>query len=100
MVMAQLSDHSTLVVSIHQVSCDLAGEAAILNLNDGVYYGLDPVGSLVWGLLQQPTTVAEIRSAILAEYDVDPGRCDNDLKTLLADLLAHGLVEVIGEEAC
>ena len=28
-----------------QVSCDLGGEAALLHMNKGIYYGLDPVGA-------------------------------------------------------
>jgi len=49
-----LSEESRLVVSKDQVSCDLAGEAAILNLKNGVYYGLDPVGARIWNLIQEP----------------------------------------------
>jgi len=31
-----------------QISCDLAGEAAILELKSGTYFGLDEVGAVVW----------------------------------------------------
>ena len=40
-----ISDRSIVVAAKDQVSCDLAGEAAILNMKNGVYYGLDPVGA-------------------------------------------------------
>ncbi len=35
----KLSGQSMVVVSQDQVSCDLSGESAILNLKAGVYYG-------------------------------------------------------------
>jgi hypothetical protein len=37
-----------------QVSCDLDGEAAILNLKSGTYYGLDPVVPSSGANLQRP----------------------------------------------
>jgi hypothetical protein len=91
---ASISDRSVVVAAKNQVSCDLAGEAAILNIKSGVYYGLDPVGARIWSLVQEPRNVAEIQSAITNEYDVEPERCAQDLAGLLEKLLAEGLIEV------
>ena len=87
------------MATTEQVSCDLAGEAAILNLKNGVYYGLDPVGARIWNLLQEPRTVNEIGEALLKEYDVEPERCERDLLALLQKLAAEGLIEVKDETA-
>ncbi len=89
-----LSGHSIVVAAREQVSCDLAGEAAILNVASGVYYGLDPVGARIWGLLQQPRRVVELRDAVTREYDVEPERCERDILALLERLLLEGLIEV------
>ena len=89
-----ISDHSVVVAARDQVSCDLAGEAAILNIKNGVYYGLDPVGARIWKLMQEPCAVAEIQNTITREYDVEPERCGRDLLGLLEKLLAEGLIEV------
>ena len=94
MMGTSISDRSVVVVAKDQVSCDLAGEAAILNVKSGVYYGLDPVGARIWNLMQEPRPVAEIQSAITDEYDVEPERCARDLVGLLEKLLAEGLIEV------
>jgi len=75
------------------VSCDLGGEAAILQLGSGIYYGLNPVGTRVWALLQRPHTVREIRDALLTEYEVDRARCEHDLLALLHALAAERLIE-------
>jgi hypothetical protein len=82
------------VVSPDQVSCDLAGEAAILNLKNSIYDGLDPVGARIWSLLKTPTTVAVVRDQIVQEYDVDADRCEKELLDLLSTLAAEGLIEV------
>jgi hypothetical protein len=89
-----ISDQSIVVAAKDQVSCDLAGEAAILNIKNGVYYGLDPVGARIWSLMQEPRAVAEIQNTITGEYDVEPERCAQDLVALLEKLLAEGLIEV------
>jgi hypothetical protein len=89
-----ISDRSVVVAAKDQVSCDLAGEAAILNIKSGVYYGLDPVGARIWNLMREPRAVAEIQNAITDEYDVEPERAGRDLVGLLEKLLAEGLIEV------
>jgi hypothetical protein len=90
-----LSDQTRIVATKDQVSCDLAGEAAILNLKNGVYYGLDPVGARIWNLIQEPKTLAQIRETILAEYDVEPDRLNADLHSLLAQLADQQLIEFL-----
>jgi hypothetical protein len=92
-----ISTHSIVVAAKDQVSCDLEGEAAILNLKNGVYYGLNPVGARVWELIQEPHTVVEVRDVVLEEYDVEPDCCERDLLALLEDLAAEGLLEVKNE---
>lgn len=94
-----MPDDSRFVVSVDQVFCDLGGQVAILNLKTGVYYGLDPVGARVWDLLPTPKTLAQIRDAILDEYDVEPDRCERDLRDLLEELTAEHLIEPLAEPA-
>ena len=91
---ARLSVHSIVSAVREQVSCPLGDESAILNLKNSVYYGLDPVGARVWNLLQQPRSVAEIRDALLAEYEVESDGCESDLLGLLEKMCVEGLVQV------
>ncbi len=95
----KITDRSIVMVAKEQVFADLSGEAAILNLKSGIYYGLDAVGARIWTLIQEPRTVSEIRDTILREYEVEPKQCEEDLFALLAELLSHGLIEVKGEKA-
>jgi Coenzyme PQQ synthesis protein D (PqqD) len=91
---AMISGRSVVVAAKDQVSCDLAGEAAILSIKNGIYYGLDSVGARIWSLVQEPREVAEIQNTITGEYDVEPEQCARDLVGLLEKLLAEGLIEV------
>jgi hypothetical protein len=89
-----VSGDSTVVAAKDQVSSDLGGEVAILDLKAGVYYGLDAVGARIWSLIQEPRTVNEIRDILLEEYEVEPERCERDLLVLLQRLADEGLIEV------
>jgi hypothetical protein len=93
-----ISINSRIVVSQDQVSCDLSGEAAILNLKAGVYYGLNTVGASIWKLIQEPRSVKEIQDAILEEYEVDPDQCEVDVMELLQELSTNGLIEIVDEK--
>lgn len=94
-----ISLDSTVIAAKDQASCDLSGESVILNLKNGVYYGLDRVGSRIWNLIQSPTMVAFIRDSLLAEYEVDSERCEADLLALLQKLADQELVHVVDEKA-
>lgn len=91
---SHLSLGSIVTVAAEQVSCPLGEEAAILNLKNTVYYGLDPVGARVWSLLQKARSVGELRDVLVEEYDVEAGRCERDLIELLERMRAEGLIEV------
>lgn len=82
------------VASKNQLSTEMADETVILNLQNGVYYGLDAVGSFIWKLIQEPQDVRAICDAVLGEYDVEPERCEQDIMNLLQELIEHGLVEL------
>jgi len=89
-----ISISSVVIAGKDQVSCEFESEAAILNLRDSFYYGLDDVGAAVWKLVQEPRRVNEIVELLLEQYEVDAERCTRDLLTLLSKLAALGLVEV------
>lgn len=92
-----LSERSTVAAVNHQVSSDLGGEVAILDLEAGMYYGLGDVGARVWELAQKPRTVQEIQDRILDEYEVEPASGRRDVLALLQQLSDKGLIEATDE---
>lgn len=90
----ELSLNSTVSIAKDVVSCDLVDEAAILNMKDGVYYGLNPVGAWIWNLIQKPIKVNEILDKLLEEYDVEKEVALKDMMELLEQLLENELVKI------
>ena len=91
---SELSPSSIVVTAKDQIYCNLNGEAVILNLSNGMYYGLDATGAHVWSLIQEPRAVTDIIEVLLEEYDVDRDRCETDLLALLRELASANLITI------
>ena len=78
-----------------QTWCEVGGEAAILNTVTGVYYGLNPIGTLVWKSLEGGTIVNAICDTITDSYEVDRSTCEADVIEVLQAMLDAGLIEVL-----
>jgi hypothetical protein len=90
---------SRVVATDRQVACQVGGEAVVLHLDDGIYYGLNEVGARIWQLVQKELTVGDIVDVIVAEYEVERAECLSDVQELVAGLLEHKLVIVTDESA-
>jgi hypothetical protein len=89
-----LTLQSRTTLSKNQTSCDLDGEMAIVNFDNGVYYGLDHTGARIWSLLREPVTIEELCDRLTGIYDVDRPTLESDLRAFVADLAEQGLVEI------
>jgi len=76
-----------------QVMFRLVGdEAVLLDLQSGMYFGLDPVGARMWNLLAEGRTLADVASTVAEEYGVEVGRVQSDILELVATLRGKGLL--------
>lgn len=73
---------------------DLDGEAVLLNLQSGKYFGLDSIGTRIWNLLAENGALAVAYQAILDEYDVDADRLRSDFLALVDQLASNGLIKL------
>lgn len=85
---------TVVVVSKEQMASNIGGETVILGMKKGHYYGVDGVGARVWQLIQEPSRVADLHTALVDEYNVDPQKAEADLLTLLGAMAEAGLIEV------
>jgi len=90
----KLSLSSIINATKKQVSCDLAGEAVILNVSSGEYFGLNELGARIWNLIQEPRTVGELFEIVLGEYEVTPDQLERDLSSLFEEMATKELIEV------
>jgi hypothetical protein len=72
---------------------DLEGEAVILDLGSGTYFGLNAVGTRVWQLVEAGQGEADIVNTLAAEYAADRATIARDVARLLGELRARRLIE-------
>ncbi len=93
----EIFENATISPTQSQISSELADEAVILNLDSGIYYGLNEVGARIWELIQQPRSFGELHRVLLEEYDVPAEACKQDLTKILSELKNANLIEVSDE---
>ena len=92
--MTPLSESSVVLATSQQVSCALADETLILQLETGNYFRLNQVGTATWEFIQESHTVREIYLEILARYEVDSLRWEQDLYGLLKEMIEAELIGI------
>ena len=68
------------------------GEAVLYNKLNGMFFGLDQVGTEIWNMLAEERTIDEIVETMHQEYGVDRDRLLQDIHALLDQLVASKLV--------
>jgi len=82
---------STVSPSDDAVFRELEGESVLLNLETGMYYGLDAVGTRAWQLAAVDGSLRAVRDALVEEYDAAPDVIERDLLSLADALVGKGL---------
>ncbi len=90
----ELSLRDSIVIPEDVLFRELDGEAVLLNLKTGTYFGLDAVGTRMWQLIAEQSSLARVVDSLAAEYDVDRGVLETDLLELGRQLCAGGLCEI------
>lgn len=76
---------------------ELDGEAVILNLDTGTYFGLNAVGTAIWQLVERHGRASDVADALAARYEVSRARARDDVILLMTQLVEKGLAEPVHE---
>ena len=83
----ELTLDQTVSVSPDAVFRELDGEAVVLNLETGMYYGLDRVGTVIWRAVEPKGTLRQALARVVAEFETEPEAAEADLLELASHLL-------------
>lgn len=75
------------------VSSKLEDEVVMLDIEQGKYFGLDPIGARIWELIETPNTIQAIISSLTAEYNVGKEQCENDVFEFLNQMHSLSIIE-------
>lgn len=79
------------------LTSELGDELVMLDIETGFYHGLNEIGGHIWGLLQEPIAVADLYAHMLAEYEVEPEACQDELLAFLKRLHSRKLLHIHSE---
>jgi hypothetical protein len=71
---------------------DLDGEAVLLNIENGQYYGMDENTYDMYKTLITSTSVQEAFEVLLRNYEIEADHLRIDLEKFLSELFNNGLV--------
>lgn len=89
-----LSLDATVRIPEDVVFRELDEEAVILNLESGMYFGLDDVGTRMWQLLDTLGSLRRTLEALETEFDAPTERLASDLTEFVGRLQSRGLLLV------
>ena len=70
------------------------GEFVMMSIDTGKYYGLNSVGSRIWELIAQPTSVESVCKTLLGEFSVEKQKCEKEVLDILQQMFQKNLVVV------
>jgi hypothetical protein len=79
---------------VELLEAELGDELVGLNPDVGLCFGFNDVAAAAWRRLKEPATLEQLCDALRTEYEVSAEQCAAEVKELLEDLLAKGLVTV------
>jgi coenzyme PQQ synthesis protein D (PqqD) len=82
----------TLRLSPDVVFRNLDGEAVLLDLGSGTYFGLNEVGTRIWQMIEAGDDEPAIVSTLAAEYAAERAAIAADVKRLLGELRSRRLI--------
>src|ERR1700730_9328040 len=74
---------------------ELEGGPFILNLESGVYFGLDPIGTRIWQLCQEHASLQSVWEAMQREFEASAETLQFDLLAFVDELSTRGLVTMV-----
>lgn len=88
-----MDSHAAFAPAPDVVIRDLGGEAVILDLATGTYFGLNDSGTRMWQLIEEHRTLSVVVERLAEEFDTPIERLEMDLHALVERLVAKGLLQ-------
>lgn len=76
------------------IETEVDGELVALHIDNGTCYGFNGTATRIWAMIEKPKRLSELKEELLREFEVDPAVCEDQLRALLDELAADGLVEI------
>lgn len=94
-----ISKNSRVVAVDHISIVDIGGEAVVLNLNAGEYFGLNGAGARILELIQKPLRISDVVTTLEKDYDVSIEKLEKDVIEFVEGLMQKEIVRIETDDA-
>ena len=74
------------------IATEVDGEMVLMSIEDGKYFGLDPIGSEIWRRLEEPRSADALAAELKDHFDGDPATIERETLAFLEKLVETGLI--------
>lgn len=71
---------------------ELDGNQLMMHVEQGKYFGLNPVAKRIWDILETPATAVQITAVLLTEFKVDTDVCRREVQQFLDNAIKSGII--------
>jgi hypothetical protein len=73
---------------------NLGDEVVLMDIQQGHYININPVGSAIWNKLSTPLAVKDLITSLVDEYGISTNQCESDTLKFLQKLQQHHMLNV------
>ena len=81
------------------ITSKIGDEIVLMTIENGKYFSINQVGSLIWEEINQPTTAEDVCMKLVEKYAVSMEQCLSDTLPFLERLHKADLLVLIDEQA-
>jgi hypothetical protein len=96
--MIELSLDARVAAGEDVLSREVEGDTVLLSMAQAEYFGLNPTGTRIWQLLQEPRSIRDVCQSLIAEFDIESDVVEKDVLSVVTDLIAHRLVRIVADD--
>jgi hypothetical protein len=91
---SRIADATIISRSPSVVTAEVDGEVVMMSIEQGQYFGLDDIGSVIWKRLDTPCAFADLIDRLAADYDADRASIAADVRALLETMAERDVVRL------
>lgn len=73
---------------------EIGNEIALLNPETGKYHMINPIGNIIWKMIDNSISIDEIIQKLLLQYEVDEDVCRNDVIEFISNVHNEKLIKL------
>lgn len=89
-----MNGHDVIARNGDLLTTQVDGELLAMSIEQGACYGLNPVGTEIWNLLETPRTVDALCAELVSRFEVDDDTCRAEVAAFLTQMQDEGMVAV------